>query len=117
MLNLAHPHKEVIASLRDLFLSLSDQVAEGIKWNAPSFRTQEYFATINLREKQGVGIILHLGAKLKSLPEAGLQIDDPHSLCRWLAPDRASVVLTGMDDLSDKQAALKKVLQQWILID
>ena len=28
-------------------------IREGVNWNAPSFRTTEYFATTNLREKDG----------------------------------------------------------------
>jgi hypothetical protein len=40
----------------------------GTKWNAPSFRTTEFFATLNLRAKDGVDrvwLVLHLGAKVK----------------------------------------------------
>ncbi|MBC3876028.1 DUF1801 domain-containing protein [Undibacterium flavidum] len=115
MLSFQHPHKDMIESLRGLFLSLSINVAEGIKWNAPSFRTHEYFATINLREKQGLGIILHLGAKIKTLPEGGVQIDDPQHLLKWLATDRASVVLLDADDFVRKESALRAILLQWIL--
>ena len=115
MQGLQHPHHEMIQSLRPLFLSLSDEVAEGIKWNAPSFRTHEYFATINLREKQGLGIILHLGAKIKTLPESGVQISDPQHLLKWLAADRASVVLADTGDFLNKESALKAILAQWIL--
>lgn len=115
MQSLQHPHSGMIELLRPLFLSLSKDVAEGIKWNAPSFRTHEYFATINLREKQGLGIILHLGAKIKTLPEGGVQIDDPQHLLKWLATDRTSVVLLDAEDFLKKESALRAVLLQWIL--
>jgi hypothetical protein len=59
--------------------------AEGIKWNAPSFRTVEYFATVKLREKKGIGVILHLGARARDLGPDGIVIDDPATLLEWLA--------------------------------
>nr|WP_315487199.1 hypothetical protein [uncultured Undibacterium sp.] len=75
MKSLQHRRSGLIESLRPLLLSLSKDIAEGITSNAPSFRTHEHFATIKLREKQGLGIILLLGAKIKALPKSGLQID------------------------------------------
>jgi hypothetical protein len=48
---------------RQIILDADASIAEGIKWNAPSFYTSEYFATIQLRAKDGVQVILHLGAK------------------------------------------------------
>lgn len=115
MRELRHPHLALIPPLRNLFLSMSDEIEEGIKWNAPSFRTHEYFATLNLREKKGLGIILHLGAKVKELPTTGVQIDDPDHLLTWLAADRASIVLSDLEDLNNKHVAIARVLQQWLL--
>jgi hypothetical protein len=62
MKSLEHPHKAAIR--------------EGVKWNTPSFRTTEYFATTNLREKAGIGLVLHLGASGRCLP-GGMALRDP----------------------------------------
>ncbi len=62
---LVHEHKDAIAHLRGALLGIDASIAEGVKWNAPSFRTTEYFATTNLRTKRGVGVILHFGAKIR----------------------------------------------------
>ena len=66
-------------------------IEEGVKWNSLSFRTRggqgEWFATVNLREKQGVGLILRFGAKKNALSETGVAIADPAGLLRWLAKD------------------------------
>lgn len=114
MLTSHHPQQDLISSLRELFLSLSGEVAEGIKWNAPSFRTHEYFATLHLRQKRGLGVILHLGAKLKDLPEQGVRIDDPLGLLTWLGKDRAMFVVTDAKDVALNRAALHAVLIQWL---
>ena len=72
MASLVHPHKGGIEGLRRLMLEVDPAVQEGIVWNAPSFRTREYFATTNLRAKTGSSVILHLGAKARELPRGGL---------------------------------------------
>jgi len=114
MASLAHPHKPAIELLRRVMLGLDARIAEGVKWNAPSFRTSAYFATVHLRSKLGLGLILHLGAKPRALPRGGLAIDDPSHLLQWLASDRALVEFTGLGDLQRKRRALEAVLSQWV---
>ena len=114
MRTLVHPFKAEIEVIRAAVLGADPAIAEGVKWNAPSFRTSEYFATTNLREKKGIGVILHLGAKVRELPAGGITIEDPMKLLRWLAKDRATIVFEGRDDLRAKEAALGRIVQQWI---
>ena len=114
MAKLDHPHKRDIETLRKLVLAVDPSIGEGVKWNAPSFRTTEYFATTHLRAKAGIGVILHLGAKARALPKGGLAIDDPEGLLKWLGPDRAMVELGAGKDLAGKAAAFQAVLRQWI---
>ncbi|HVK38632.1 MAG TPA: DUF1801 domain-containing protein [Candidatus Kapabacteria bacterium] len=109
---LDHPAKSEILSLRALILGVDPSVAEGIKWNAPSFRTTEYFATFHLRAKEGVQIILHRGAKRRS--DGPIAIPDPHGLLEWLGEDRASVRFRDQADVAAKGAAFADVLRHWI---
>ncbi|MDH5829038.1 hypothetical protein QFW80_00675 [Luteimonas sp. M1R5S18] len=51
MATLTHPHKASIEALRAAILAVDPSIAEGVKWNAPSFRTHEYFATFHLRAR------------------------------------------------------------------
>ena len=108
---LEHPHKREIAALRDIILDADSSISEGIKWNAPSYRTTEYFATTHLRAKLGVGIILHLGARKR---EGIVKIDDPTSLLTWLAKDRAVVAFENMADVKAKRASFQAIIRQWI---
>lgn len=114
MRTLDNPFKSEIEAVRQLILGVHPSIAEGIKWKAPSFRTSEYFATTNLREKKGVGIILHLGAKVRELPAGGVLIEDPEKLLAWLGKDRAMVVFEGMQDIECKRAAFERIVQQWV---
>lgn len=114
MAALDHPFKTEIETLRLAILAVDPSVAEGIKWNAPSWRTAEYFATTHLRSKTGLGLILHLGAKARALPDGGLAIDDPTGLLKWLGKDRAQVEISSAADLTAKLPALQALLRQWM---
>ena len=114
MQTLENPSKKLVEAIRNSILSADRSIDEGIKWNSPSFRTSEHFATMNLREKKGIGLILHRGAKKRDLPTTGIIIKDPSKLLKWLGNDRAMVVFESLEDFNSKKAAFKRVIQQWI---
>ncbi|WP_437980025.1 DUF1801 domain-containing protein [Sorangium sp. So ce117] len=111
---LDHPRKEAIVALRQIILGVSPAIREEIKWNAPSFRTTEHFATFNLRAQDRVRLILHLGAKVKDTAAKGLELADPTGLLEWLAKDRCLVTFTDGEDVQAKRAALESVLRAWL---
>ncbi|WP_437752149.1 DUF1801 domain-containing protein [Sorangium sp. So ce1389] len=111
---LDHPLKEEIVALRQIILGVSPAIREEIKWNAPSFRTTEHFATFNLRAKDRVRLVLHLGAKVKDTAAKGLEIADPAGLLEWLAKDRCLVTFSDGEDIQAKRAALQSVLRAWL---
>jgi hypothetical protein len=110
--SLEHPRKAEILALRRVILGADPRIAEGIKWNAPSFRTSEWFATFHLRAKAGVQLILHLGAK-KSDASPRQSIADPTALLEWLADDRATVKFRDMDDIDAKRSAFAELIREW----
>jgi hypothetical protein len=114
---LDHPRKAEIEAVREAILAADPSIAEGIKWNAPSFRTADYFATVNLRARGGeerVWLILHSGAKgKKAMKEA---VADPTGLIEWLAPDRGLVTFADPADFRKKKSALKAIIRAWIAL-
>lgn len=119
MEELSHPQKPTIEALRKLICSVDRSIEEGIKWKSPSFRTTEYFATVNLRTKAPAGrdaspvaLILHLGAKKRggSKPE----IKDPKGLLKWLGDDRAMLTFADLAEFDARKAATKAILKEWI---
>lgn len=110
--NLDHPRKADILALRRAILAVDAAIAEGIQWNTLSFKTREYFATIHLRAKQGVQLILHLGAKKRE--NAKVQIDDPSGLLKWLDPARATIVFRDQADITRRGAAFAAIVRQWL---
>ena len=112
--SLDHPLKPEILALRQIILGADPSIAEGIKWNVPSFRTSEYFATMHLRAKDGVQVIMHLGAKTRDTATSGIAIADPESLLEWLAKDRASAKFRDMKDIDAKRSAFASLIREWI---
>jgi len=113
---LEHPLKAEIELARKLILGASSEICEGIKWNAPSFRTSDWFATFNLRGRGGeqhVWLILHLGAKAKSGAANG-KIADPSGMLEWLAKDRCLVTFKDSKDIRAKRVALQNIIREWI---
>ena len=111
---LDHPLKPEILVLRQIILDADPSIAEGIKWNVPSFRTSEYFATMHLRAMESVQVILHLGAKTRDTSITGVAIADPGSLLVWLAKDRASVTFGDLNDIDARRSAFTNIIRQWI---
>lgn len=109
---LDHPLASAIAALRKLMLAAAPAIAEQVKWNAPSYRTSGDFATMHLRAKGAILLILHLGAQSKALPKDA--IDDPQGLLEWRGADRASIAFAGAKDVRDHAAAVTAIVRQWI---
>ena len=100
--------------VRKIILGASPQISEGIKWNAPSFRTTEYFATFHLRSQDRVQLVFHRGAKVKAPVKRGLEIADPAGLMKWLAADRALVTVGANKEIAANKRALENVVKAWI---
>lgn len=113
--DLDHPLKAEIEAVRALILGLGPEVGEGIKWKAPTFRTTDDFATVNLRSLGSLQMILHLGAKVRPGMKTPV-IDDPAGLLKWLAADRAMATLGAGETFRANVPAFEAVVRQWIAI-
>ncbi|MBX7106532.1 MAG: DUF1801 domain-containing protein [Gemmataceae bacterium] len=114
---LDHQRKAEIEAVREAILAADPAVAEGIKWNAPSFRSADYFATVNLRARGGeerVWVILHSGAKGKKTMQDS--VADPAGLVEWLAPGRGLVTFADPADFRRKKSAFQSLIRAWIAL-
>lgn len=110
---LDHPLKPALERVRSVILGVDPAIAEGIKWNSPSFRTSEYFATASIR-KDFIRVVLHLGAKVKDDSTSGMSIADPTGLLEWHAKDRCSVKFRDAAGVVAGQRAFASIVRQWI---
>jgi hypothetical protein len=113
MASLVHPLKVEFDAVRKAILAVDKSIADGVKWNSLSFCTTEWFATVNLRSRSAVQLVLHLGAKVgKEAPAAA--IPDPKGLLKWLGKDRAMATLGAGTALETNLQALKTLVNAWI---
>lgn len=111
---LKHPLKKEIEAVRLIILGANPKIGEGVKWNAPSFRTEnEWFATFNPRSKDSVQLVFHLGAKARADLKA-FKIADPKGLLKWLSKDRALVTLGAGRDIPVNRKALEAIVRAWV---
>lgn len=108
-----HPLKADIALVRKAIFSVDKSISDGVKWNSLSFRTSEWFATWNLRSRDTIQLVLHLGAKAgKTAPSDA--IPDPKGLLKWLGKDRAIATLGSGATLKANISAVKAIVKAWI---
>lgn len=109
-----HPLRTEIDALRAIILGADASIAEGVKWNAASFRTREWFATLNgPKQVKEAMIILHAGAKVKGLVLKE-RVADPHGLITWLGKDRGMITFKTSADIETNSNALQEILRAWI---
>jgi len=109
-----HPLRDAIEALREIVLATDPTVVEGVKWNTASFRTTEWFATVNgPKQTKEPMLVLHAGAKAKGR-DLQKRVADPTKLARWLGKDRAVVTFADRADVKKQRAALQALLRSWI---
>lgn len=112
---LAHPHEPAIHIVRAAILAADPRIAEAIKWNAPSYHLDgKHFATFHLRSKDGVQLVLHLGAKVQSAATVRSAVSDPDGLLEWKSADRATLTVCDAEDAKAKASVLTELVRTWI---
>lgn len=109
-----HPLRVEIDALRKVILEADARIEEGVKWNAASFRTTEWFATLNgPKQVKEAMLILHAGAKANGI-DLEDRITDPHGLIKWLGKDRGMVSFGSVAGIKKEQKALQDIVRAWI---
>lgn len=104
----------LVRALRTLVTALDERVTTDVKWNSPSFRTSDHFATLHLRNPKKVLVILHFGVAGKAPAGLRERIPDPDALLEWRGADRAVFTLDSEAQLKSRAAALRKILRCWM---
>lgn len=109
-----HPLRKEIDVLRAIVLDVDPSITEGVKWNTASYRTTDWFATLNgPKHVKEPMIILHAGAKAKGIVLKD-SIPDPAGLIKWLGNDRGQIVFKDVSDIKARTKALQAIVRAWI---
>ncbi len=105
MEGLDHPFKAEVQTVRDIIKNVNKDIAEEIKWRAPSFSYNgEYLVTFNLWERDHLHLVFH-NSEISKVKSKLLEGDYDH---------RRMAHLFDKDDIKAKKPALEKVLQDLI---
>ena len=105
MENLDHPLKAEVQTVREIIKNFNKEIAEEIKWKAPSFSYNgEYLVTFNLWEREHIHLVFH-NPEISKVKSKLLEGDYDH---------RRMAHLFDKDDIRAKKPALEKVLKDLI---
>lgn len=110
---LEHPYKQGVETLRRAILALDARVTEEVKWNAPSFRLEDHFATFRLHPAPAFQLVLHAGARSK-VSNRQFRLEDSDGLVKWAAKDRCSITFLSDADALSKRYAVMGIIKDWI---
>lgn len=115
MSNLEHPLKKEVEAVRQIILSVDEQITEKIKWNAPSFCYQQRdFATLNLHGKGFFRLVFHCGAKVIGHANKEMLFEDTAGLLSWITGDRAIITFSSMNEVEANKEKLIEIIMKWI---
>jgi hypothetical protein len=80
MVALDNPLQADYGAVRKAILAADTSIADGVKRNSLS-RTIEWFAAVNLRSRDSVQLVLHLGAKVGKQARIDA-VPDPNTLLK-----------------------------------
>ena len=61
---LEHPLKDVILTVRAVFLEADERITETIKWKSPTFMYEGNLASIDPKARKHVAVLFHRGAEI-----------------------------------------------------
>jgi hypothetical protein len=112
---MVHPLRKEIDLLRQQILAANVALTENVKWNAPNYSLDgNDRITMRIQPPKQIQLIFHRGAKVLELPADKL-INDTSGLLSWKTNDRAVAAFKNKKDIIAKQAALDKVINDWLM--
>lgn len=107
--------RPVVEALRRVILNASPEIAEEIKWNAPSFYYTGEIRPFDAKEYKRHIIVMNLHKRIMLVFPSGVKIDNAHGLLSGdYADGRRLVNVSDMGDVLQKEEALRGAIKDWI---
>ncbi|WP_448698694.1 DUF1801 domain-containing protein [Mucilaginibacter sp. AW1-3] len=109
------PVAAIVEALRRIILSADAEIGEEIKWNAPSFFYTGEMRPFNPKEYKRHIIVMNLHKRILLVLPSGAKVNDTSGLLEGSYTDgRRLVTIKTMDDVTQKEAALRSVIKDWL---
>ena len=112
---LEEPKREIVAALRQIILSTDPEIAEEIKWNAPSFYYSGEMKPFDPKEYRRHIIVMNLHKRLLLVFPSGANIDNTSGLLTGDYKDgRRLLEVKTIADVKSITPALKAAIKDWL---
>ncbi len=99
-----HPLDAEIRKVREIILSVDEEIDESVKWSSPTFMYKCNIASFFMNAKKFVSLMFHKGA----------MINDPYGLLEGDGKETRVARFQSMEDIEQKRSALEGVIKEWI---
>lgn len=114
---LGEPTAAIVEALRQIILSTDPEIAEEIKWNAPSFFYTGPMKPFNPKEYKRHIIVMNLHKRILLVLPSGVKLNDASGLLEGGYSDgRRLVNITGMADVIQKEPLLRATVKEWLKV-
>ena len=105
----------IVQKLRQIVLSTNPEIAEEIKWNAPSFYYTGEMRPFNPKEYKQYIIVMNLHKRILMVFPSGAKINNDNNLLTGdYADGRRLVTVTDLADVIQKEQLLRNAIMDWI---
>jgi len=105
----------IVEKLRQIILSTDPEIAEEIKWNAPSFYYTGAMKPFNPKEYKQYIAVMNLHKRILLVFPSGAKINNDNQLLTGdYADGRRLINITDMNDVLQKEQALRVAVKDWI---
>jgi len=116
--DLADDRKQQVQALRTLIKAIRPQLTEHIKWNSPSYVLNgEDRITFNMHYPDQTMLLIHMGATRKENKKADPIMKDETGLIKWNSDIRGTLSFRSLDDITNSQADITKILSDWLVLE
>ena len=113
--DLNEDRRQQVEALRTIIKTVNSDLTEHIKWNSPSYILDgEDRITFNMHYPNQTMVLLHMGATRKENKKADPIMNDETGLIKWNSDIRGTLAFSSLDDITNSQADITKVLTAWL---
>ncbi len=113
-----HDKKAQVEALRAIIFETEPALTEHIKWNSPSYVSDdEDRITFNLHNKpQVVRLVLHMGATRTENKKGSPVMEDKTGLITWNSDIRGMLSFGNLEEIESHRGSISKIIQNWLAI-
>jgi hypothetical protein len=112
---LQEPTLSIVKALRQVILSTDEEIAEEIKWNAPSFYYSGEMKPFNPKDYMRHIIVMNLHKRILLVFPSGSKIDNSLGLLTGdYADGRRLVYIADMEQVAAVTPALQAAIRNWL---